>query len=176
VSVLGEAIDHREDDRFAAHLRQPLDEVHGDVGPHLGRHLEGLQQPHRLQGLCLVLLACCARPHPISHQGAVARNVELNAEAMEGFLNSLMPRRVGQEDGLMLEVAVVWYIDARAVMKEAILQAPWGGQGTVLELLAQATAVRGCCCGATDVVEEGERRPREGQGCCCPQLPYGWLE
>jgi hypothetical protein len=156
VSVLGEAIDHREDDRFAAHLRQPLDEVHGDVGPHLGRHLEGLQQPRWLQGLCLVPLARCARPHPISHQGAVARNVELGAEAMEGFLNALMPRRVGQEDGLMSEVVVVRYIDARAVKKEAILQVPWGGQGTVLELLAQAAAVRGCRCGAVDVVEEGE--------------------
>jgi hypothetical protein len=154
VGVLGEAIDHREDDRFVAHLRQPLDEVHGDVGPHLGRHLEGLQQPRRLQGLCLVPLARCARSHPISHQGAVARNIELGAEAMEGFLNALMPRRVGQEDGLMSEVAMVRYVDARAV-KEAILQAPWGGQGAVLELLAQVAAVRGCRCGTTDVVEEG---------------------
>ena len=95
---------------------------------------------------------------------------------MEGFLNALMPRRVGQEDGLMSEVVVVRYIDARAVKKEAILQAPWGGQGTILELLAQAATVRGCRCGAADVVEEGERRPREGQGCCCPRLPCGWLE
>jgi hypothetical protein len=54
---------------------------------------------------------------------------------MEGFLNALMPHRVGQEDGLMSEVTVVRYVDARAV-KEAILQAPWGGQGVVLELLA----------------------------------------
>jgi hypothetical protein len=40
---------------------------------------------------------------------------------MEGFLNALMPRRVGQEDGLMSEVAMVRYVDARAVKKEAIL-------------------------------------------------------
>ena len=84
--VLREAVHHREDDGFARHLGQPFDEVHGDVGPHLGRHLEGLH------GLCLVSVARCARPHPISHQGAVARNVELGAEAMEGFLNALMPR------------------------------------------------------------------------------------
>jgi hypothetical protein len=36
----------------------------------------------------------------------------------------------------MTEVAVVWYVDTRAVKKEAILQVPWGGQGAVLELLA----------------------------------------
>jgi hypothetical protein len=40
--ILGEAIDHREDNRLAPDFTQPFDEVHGDVGPHLGRHLKGL--------------------------------------------------------------------------------------------------------------------------------------
>ena len=42
VSILGEAIDHHENDRFAAHLGEALDEVHGDICPDLRRHLQGL--------------------------------------------------------------------------------------------------------------------------------------
>ena len=40
--ILGEAIDHREDDRFAIDLGQALDKIHRNVGPNLGRHVEGL--------------------------------------------------------------------------------------------------------------------------------------
>ena len=40
--ILGEAIDHREDNRLAPDFKKPFDEVHGDVGPHLGQHLEGM--------------------------------------------------------------------------------------------------------------------------------------
>jgi hypothetical protein len=43
VRVLGEAVDHREHDRLATHLRKALDEVHGDIRPHLGRYLQRLQ-------------------------------------------------------------------------------------------------------------------------------------
>ena len=43
VRVLGEAINHREDDGLPAHLGQPFDEVHGDVRPHLGGHVQRLQ-------------------------------------------------------------------------------------------------------------------------------------
>jgi hypothetical protein len=35
VHVLGEAVNHREDDRLAAHLGKALDEVHGDISPQL---------------------------------------------------------------------------------------------------------------------------------------------
>jgi len=42
VGVLGEAVDHCQHDRLAAHLRQPLDEIHRDVRPDLGWHVEGL--------------------------------------------------------------------------------------------------------------------------------------
>jgi hypothetical protein len=35
VRVLGEAVNHREDDRLAAHLGKALNEVHGDISPHL---------------------------------------------------------------------------------------------------------------------------------------------
>jgi hypothetical protein len=42
VRILGEAVDHREDDGLAAHLGQPLDEVHGNIRPHLRRHIKRL--------------------------------------------------------------------------------------------------------------------------------------
>ena len=42
--ILGETVEHRENDGFAADLGQPLDEVHRDIRPHLGRYFEGLQQ------------------------------------------------------------------------------------------------------------------------------------
>jgi hypothetical protein len=57
VRHLRESIDHCEDDRFAMDLGQILDEVKRNVGPDHGGHLQWLQQPRRLQLLCLVLLA-----------------------------------------------------------------------------------------------------------------------
>ena len=47
VRVLGEAVHHGEDDRLPMYLGELLDEVHGDVRPHLGRHLKRLQQTRR---------------------------------------------------------------------------------------------------------------------------------
>jgi hypothetical protein len=42
VRVLGEAVDHHEYDGLAAHLGKALDEVHGDIRPHLGWNLQWL--------------------------------------------------------------------------------------------------------------------------------------
>jgi hypothetical protein len=33
MSVLGHAVDHRQDDTIAVNLGQRLDEVHGNIGP-----------------------------------------------------------------------------------------------------------------------------------------------
>ena len=43
VRVLGESVNHRENDGFAADLGQALDKIHRDVCPNLGRDVEGLQ-------------------------------------------------------------------------------------------------------------------------------------
>ena len=43
VRVLGEAVNHREDDGFAAHLGKALDEVHGNIRPHLGGYVQRLE-------------------------------------------------------------------------------------------------------------------------------------
>jgi len=79
VCVLGEAVDHREYDGLAAHLREALDEVHGDIRPYLGRNLQRLQQSRRLQGLRLVTLTGTAGPHLVLHQRAIAGDVEVRA-------------------------------------------------------------------------------------------------
>ena len=83
VGVLGEAIDHRQDDRLAADLGKPLDEVHRDIRPHLGRHGEGLQQADRLHCLRLVSLAHRARTHEILDEAAVAWDEEIRPQVME---------------------------------------------------------------------------------------------
>jgi len=79
VRVLGEAVDHREHDGLAADLGEALDEVHGDVRPHLGRDLPRLQETGRLQGLRLVALAGAAGAHPVLDQGTIAGDVEVGA-------------------------------------------------------------------------------------------------
>ena len=57
VGVLGEAIDDGEDDRLTADPRKALDEIHSDVGPHRVRNVERLEEPRRVQVLCLIALA-----------------------------------------------------------------------------------------------------------------------
>jgi hypothetical protein len=44
VRVLGEAVDHRHYDRLPAHLRETLDDVHGDVLPYRGGNVELLEE------------------------------------------------------------------------------------------------------------------------------------
>lgn len=43
VGVLGEAINHGDDDELPSHLWRPIDEVEQDVSPNLEWHLEVLQ-------------------------------------------------------------------------------------------------------------------------------------
>jgi hypothetical protein len=96
VGVLGEAVHHREDDGLARHLGQPFDEVNGDVGPHLGRHLKGLQETTRLLCQCLVPLARGTSVHPIMYEGAITGNVEVYAQSVEGLLDALVSGGVCQ--------------------------------------------------------------------------------
>ena len=43
VGVLREPVHHREDDALAMYLGERLDEIHGDVGPNAGGHLQRLK-------------------------------------------------------------------------------------------------------------------------------------
>jgi hypothetical protein len=93
--VLGEAVDHREDDGLVAHLGQALDKIHRDVRPYLGRNVERLQQPRRLQRLGLVALASGTGPHPVLDQGAIAQNEEVGTEAVQCLLDPFVTYQMG---------------------------------------------------------------------------------
>jgi hypothetical protein len=54
VDILREAIHHRKDHRFPADTWETLHKVHGDVGPHRARQLEGVSNP--IGWRCLDLL------------------------------------------------------------------------------------------------------------------------
>ena len=82
VGLLGEAINHREDDRLLVDLREALDEIHRDVRPYLCGDLEGLQQPCRSLSRCLVALARWASADVVLHQLLVVGNVEVGAETL----------------------------------------------------------------------------------------------
>ena len=48
VRVLGEAVNHGENDTLPMHARKFLNEIHGDVGPDLGGHLKRLKKTCRM--------------------------------------------------------------------------------------------------------------------------------
>jgi hypothetical protein len=100
-------VDHREDDGLAADLGQLLNKVHRNIHPHLGRNDEELQQAIGLQCLHLVALTCAAHTHPILDQDTIIEDVEVSAEAVQCLLDSLMARRMGQKELLVMQVPVV---------------------------------------------------------------------
>ena len=92
VSIFGEAIHHRQDHRLAVDFRQALNEIHGDVSRHLGRHIQGLQEACRLRGRRLIPLTGVAGADEVMNQVSIARYVEVSSEAHKGFLDPLVPR------------------------------------------------------------------------------------
>jgi len=135
--ILGEPVNHREYDGLAANLRQPLDEVHRDIRPDLGRDVEGLQQPRRLQRLYLVAQEGGTRTHLVLNQCTIAWDVDVGVEAMQSLLDTLVPNRVGQEADLVLEIAVIGHKYARALEEQTAPKAPGGGQVTRLQAACQ---------------------------------------
>jgi hypothetical protein len=103
----------------------------------LGRDVEGLQQAGGLQRLRLVPLTCAARPHEVLDESAVARNVEVSAQAMKRLLNPLMARQVSQEEHLVAQVIMGWRKDAGTVQQEPVVEAPGRSQRAILEALEQ---------------------------------------
>jgi hypothetical protein len=162
VDILGEAIHHREDYELARHLGQPLDEVHGDVGPHLGRHLKGLQEATQLLRQCLVLLARGAGAHPVLDERTIMWNVEVCAQSVEGLLDTLMTRRVRQCQHLVAQVIVVRHEDVCAVQEQPVDEATWRSQYALLQLLEVVLSVRCSSWRPPDVVQQGECRAQDG--------------
>ena len=62
----------------------------------------------------------------------------------------------------MAQVVMVWNEDAGPVEKETVIEVPWCRQLTSLQALEELLGVRNCCCSPTNVIKEGERRPKEG--------------
>ena len=48
VAILAEAVDHRENDRFAANFGQCLDEIQAYVGPHRRGHRQWTEEASRV--------------------------------------------------------------------------------------------------------------------------------
>ena len=82
VSMLGELINHRQDDTLAVVTRQALNEVHGDVCLDLRRDLEWFEKASWVQCLYLVALARRTRAHELAHESTVMVKDEVVAEAL----------------------------------------------------------------------------------------------
>jgi hypothetical protein len=81
VCIFGEVDDNSENDRFSMDLRETLDEVYGDVGPHFRQHVKQLNETRRLQGRCLVVLACDAHADVILNERPLVEDVEIGAQS-----------------------------------------------------------------------------------------------
>jgi hypothetical protein len=92
VAVLGEPVDDREDHQLAIDAGESLHEIHGDVGPHNGRHVERLKQASRVKMLGFVALERGTGMHKVLYRLLGARNVEVEAQAVEGLCHSFMSR------------------------------------------------------------------------------------
>ena len=63
---------------------------------------------------------------------------------MERLLDSLVARRVSQEEHLMAQVIISWHEYASTVEQETIVDAPKYGQRAFLEVLKEKLSVLGC--------------------------------
>jgi hypothetical protein len=88
--VFGEAIDHHQDNRFLARLRESLDEVHVYVLPHRSGDVEWLEEAGRVQVLSLVSLANRATTNEVADEAAVVQRKECGAQSMKSLLDTLM--------------------------------------------------------------------------------------
>jgi hypothetical protein len=90
MNVHGKSVHHRENHRLAIHPWQSLDEIHCRIFPNDRRHLQRLQQPHRVKVLGLVSLIDSACSHELLHCRLSTRDVEICSEMVQGLLNPLM--------------------------------------------------------------------------------------
>jgi hypothetical protein len=105
-------------------LRKGVDKIHGDVGPHVGRHIQGLQETSWLCRGRFVALTHSTRADEVVHQLAVAGNVEVTTQPHESLLDALMPRGVRQGHDLVAQVLQVGDVDAFAMEEETVRGGP----------------------------------------------------
>lgn len=89
VHVLREALDDGENDKLVVNLREAIDEVYEDVGPHIGQHVERLKETDQLQGQRLVALARDTRADVVLADHPVVGDVEFHKQSLEGLLYPL---------------------------------------------------------------------------------------
>jgi hypothetical protein len=94
MSVLQEAVHHREDDRLAAHLRESLHEVEGDVAPNSAGHDERLKEARWVKVLYFVPLANRAAFDVVADELVVAR-CEGGAQVLQRLLDALLAHDMG---------------------------------------------------------------------------------
>jgi hypothetical protein len=90
----------------------------------MGGNLEGLQEAGRQARFGLVTLARGARTNPVPDQGPIAGDVDIRAQAMQGFLNPFMACGVCQLERLVAQVVVVGEEHATAMKEEAVVETP----------------------------------------------------
>jgi hypothetical protein len=96
VGILRETVHHYQNHGLAMHLRKALDKIHGDIRPHLIRHLQRLKEAGRLCSRRLVLLTDVAGTDEVLDKLSVAGDVEISTKMHESLLNPLMPSRVSK--------------------------------------------------------------------------------
>jgi hypothetical protein len=158
VGILGEAINHRQDHRLACHLWQTFDEVDGYVRPHLGGNLEWLQEACQRARVGLVTLARGACTNPGLDQCLVTGDVEVRAQAMQGFLDPFMSCRVCHLQHLVAQVVVVGEEDTTAVKEETAVEALGRLELTCAQAPQHLQCVGRPCRRLVHVIEEGEGR------------------
>ena len=124
VCVLSEAADDGENDRLAADLRQPFNEIHGDIRPYLGRYLQRLKQTGGLQGCSLVALASSASTHPILDHRPITWNIKVQAKAVQCLLDPFMAGTMGELNGLVPEITRVRHKYTCAMQQETTVHVP----------------------------------------------------
>jgi hypothetical protein len=94
VGVLGQAIDHCQNHCLAADLQEIVNEIHGDVLPHHGWHIEGLKETRLMEVLYLVALTDRAALNELTKPVCVVRH-EGGAQPVECLLNAFMAQAMG---------------------------------------------------------------------------------
>jgi hypothetical protein len=102
VCHLGEQVNDREEHRLVIDMRQALDEVRGQAGPHHAGQVQGLKEAGRLQLLHLVVLADAALMDKVLDSRADCQHEEVSSEAVESFLNALVTGPMCTGDDLWL--------------------------------------------------------------------------
>jgi hypothetical protein len=95
VHVLGELVNHTQDDTLTIDVEKTFDEVHCHVSPHDGWHIDELQQAYRMDLLWIVSLASGARSHEVLNHHLCSCHVEVEVQTMQGIGDALMAHPVG---------------------------------------------------------------------------------